>query len=234
MGNTERAVLRIWLVVSLLALGWLFYKETSRSSLSTFKTIDAERINIRESDGTLRMVLSNKEKQDVGNVNGISIHQPGTRPAGMLFFNEHGDEMGGFIYKGVSKTDVGMSLTFDRWKNDQTVQILYADSEGSNVSGVIISDRPNDDTLVNLLRRQKEIESLQGDERKKAESVLNQDIHDKKINLGTTRVFAGVKSGLAQFVLYDSEGKMKARLSADAQGPGKMELFDQDGKVISK
>ncbi len=85
------------------------------------------------------MVISNKEKQDTGNVDGINIHEPGTRPAGIIFFNEHGDEMGGLIFKGVSKDDAGGSLTFDRWKNDQTIQILYADSGDKNISGVIVS-----------------------------------------------------------------------------------------------
>jgi hypothetical protein len=234
MGSTERFILRTWLAFSLVAMTWLIYKEVSRASISRFETIEAKRINIREADGTLRMVIANTEKQDPGSIDGLTIHEPGTRPAGLLFFNEHGDEMGGLIYKGVSKDDVGGSLTFDRWKNDQTIQILYNDSEKDHTSGVIVSDRPNDDSMLNVLKQQKEFEKLQGDERKDAEAKLIDDIKNKKIILGTTRVFAGVKNGVAQYALYSSDGKLKVRISADTEGPGKIEMFDKDGKAILK
>lgn len=233
MGNFERLILRVWLVISLVTLSWLFYKETSRSAISIFETIEAKRINIRESDGTLRLAISNTDEQDVGNIDGISIHEPGKRPAGMIFFNELGDEMGGLIFGGKSKTGAGGSFTFDRWKNDQTIQILYSDSEGGHTSGIIVSDRPNDDTMVSLLKRQMEIKNLEGEEKSKAEAQLMDDIKNKKINLGTTRAFAGLKNGVAQYALYDVNGKLKVRISAESDGPGKIELFDKDGNPVS-
>jgi len=234
MSKIEHFILRSWLIISLLALTWLMCKEISRKTISSFETIEVERINIREPDGTLRMVISNKKKQDVGSIDGITIHEPGQRAAGMIFFNEHGDEMGGLIFKGVSKEDSGGSLTFDRWKNDQVVQLLYSDSKGHSSSGLIISDRPNDATMVNVLKRQREIKKLKGDQKTQAEAKLIDDVRSKKINLGTARVFAGVKDGVAQYTLYDSNGKIKVRISAKPDGPGKIEFFDKNGKLISK
>ncbi|MBT4760851.1 MAG: hypothetical protein HOO06_04055 [Bdellovibrionaceae bacterium] len=235
MGKIELIILRIWLVVSFVTLTWLLSEKLfNEESISSFKVIEAERINIRESDGTLRIAISNKEKQDNGNIDGLEIHEPGTRHAGMIFFNDQGTEAGGLIFGGKSKGSTGASLTFDRWRNDQTIQLLYSDSKSRYTSGLIVSDRPNDDTLLNLVKRQKSIKKLQGQELKQANTKLSEDIKSKKINLGTTRVFSGIKNKVAQYVLYDSDGKVKVKISAEPNKPGKIELFDNDGNLISR
>lgn len=49
-----------------------------------FEEIDVERINVVEKDGTLRMVISNTQRQHPGSVDGKMIPREGNRSAGML------------------------------------------------------------------------------------------------------------------------------------------------------
>jgi hypothetical protein len=50
-----------------------------------FEEIGVERINIIEKDGKLRMVISNRERQHPGIVDGKLIPRPNGRPPGMIF-----------------------------------------------------------------------------------------------------------------------------------------------------
>src|SRR5437868_4952208 len=58
-----------------------------------------QRLNIVDANGTLRMVLAGKDRMHPGVMDGVAIDRP--RPvAGMLFFNDEGDEVGGLTYTG--------------------------------------------------------------------------------------------------------------------------------------
>ena len=63
-----------------------------QSKKQKFEEIDVERINIVEKDGRLRMVISNAQRQHPGSVDGKIIPRENGRSAGMIFFNERGDE----------------------------------------------------------------------------------------------------------------------------------------------
>src|SRR5947207_4686247 len=84
--------------------------------------ITVERINVVDADGTLRMVVSNGDRMHPGVMDGVVIDRP--RPvAGVLFFNDQGDEVGGLTFTGQEKNgerraDAG--LMFDQLKQDQT------------------------------------------------------------------------------------------------------------------
>ncbi len=117
------------------------------SDTAKFKTIEVERINIREPDGTLRMVLSNRAEFP-GLVHRQQEHpHPGrTHAAGMLFYNDEGTENGGLIYSGrmtENGVEAGASLTFDRYEQDQVVQLLQSESGANSMAGMIVSDRPS-------------------------------------------------------------------------------------------
>jgi len=60
----------------------------------------------------------------------------------MLFINEEGTENGGLIQKGSieadGKVDAGLSLTFDRFRQDQAVQLINTDSASRQMSGLRI------------------------------------------------------------------------------------------------
>ncbi|HET7267436.1 MAG TPA: hypothetical protein VFJ15_04950 [Oleiagrimonas sp.] len=64
-----------------------------------FDTINVHRINVREPDGTLRMVISDRTE-----LPGLIVHgkeHPHPRPlAGMLFYDDEGTEQGGLVFSG--------------------------------------------------------------------------------------------------------------------------------------
>src|ERR1043166_506643 len=82
--------------------------------------ITLERINVVDADGTLRLVISNKERMHPGVIGGKVLKRE--RPyAGFLFFNDQGDEAGGLTLKGSERNgtrtaDAG--LMFDQLGQD--------------------------------------------------------------------------------------------------------------------
>lgn len=90
------------------------------------------RINVVDANGALRMVTSNKDRMHPGMMDGKMIDRP--RPvAGLLFFNEEGDEVGGLSYTGREVNGRGRAnsgLMFDQFKQDQTVGITYSETDG--------------------------------------------------------------------------------------------------------
>ena len=62
----------------------------------------------------------------------------------MLFFNDEGTENGGLIYNGHRKPDgtvsSGLSLTFDRYQQDQQLQLLGVDQGGRSFAGLMFND----------------------------------------------------------------------------------------------
>ena len=67
--------------------------------------ITVERINVVDADGTLRLVISNKDRMHPGVIAGRTLQRP--RPyAGILFFNDQGDA-------GSNTYDIGASIFSD-------------------------------------------------------------------------------------------------------------------------
>src|SRR5207244_4207681 len=89
--------------------------------------LTVQRLNVVDANGTLRLVLSNKDRMHPGVIDGKTLNRP--RPvAGLLFFNDVGDEVGGLTFTGQvvdgqPRADSG--LTLDQWKQDQTIAIQY-------------------------------------------------------------------------------------------------------------
>lgn len=113
-------------------------------SRTKFDTLDVQRINIVEPDGTLRMVISNHAR-----LPGIIVkghEQAFDRPqAGMLFYNDEGSETGGLIFGGHRNArgevvDSGGSLSFDRYNANQVVQLLGVDDHEDRMAGLAVSD----------------------------------------------------------------------------------------------
>jgi hypothetical protein len=111
-----------------------------------FDEIDVHRINVREADGTLRMVLSNHARLP-GVIERGKEHAKVDRPyAGMLFYNDEGTESGSLVFGGRQNAngevvDSGASLSFDRYgANSQIVQLAGVDDSKNHIVGLILSD----------------------------------------------------------------------------------------------
>src|SRR5215813_297020 len=168
-----------------------------------FTEIDVERINIVEKDGKLKMVISNGERQHPGVIDGKTLSR--TRPPGLLFFNEKGDECGGLSFDGNQKdgaANAGALLAFDRFRQDQTVGIPYGESKGQYFAGLRVWDRP-DTSLSEVIDKLQAIQKMpDGPEKTQA----MQKLRETSAAGAALRVFVGkTREKAAALTLSDTQ-----------------------------
>jgi hypothetical protein len=197
-----------------------------------FEEITVQRVNVVDADGTLRLVISNKDRMHPGQMDGKLIDRP--RPvAGMLFFNEEGDEVGGLTFtgrevNGVRQANAG--LMFDQFKQDQTIGFSYSEGNGRRSAGFQVWDRA--DTRLSEL-----IDKLNA-----ANKIADRADRDKAIAAiraaappGPRRVFVGKNADKAATIsLADGTGKPRLTLTVDAAGNPRIEFLDETGKVVAR
>lgn len=118
---------------------------TLQSRKQKFEEIDAERINIVEPDGKLKMVISNNERLPGPTIEGKTFKRQGIKSHGIIFYNELGDESGGLIHSSEEregKYAAGALLAFDQYKHDQILGLMYNERDGRSETGLNVFDRP--------------------------------------------------------------------------------------------
>jgi hypothetical protein len=112
-----------------------------------FDEISVHRLDITEPDGTLRMVISDKDRLPPVIIKGKERPEMGeARPqAGMIFYNDEGTENGGLIFSGRKNdkgqiVDSGASLSFDRYGAGQTIQLAGVDDNENHFAGLQVND----------------------------------------------------------------------------------------------
>ena len=202
------------------------------TAIQKFDEINAQRINIVDADGTLRMVISNKDRMHPGVIDGKTIDRP--RPvAGLLFFNDEGDEVGGLTFTGREANgarQANATLMFDQLKQDQTIGFSYSEGNGRRTAGFQVWDR-SDTRLGDLIDKLNAANKIAD----KAE----RDAAVAKIRAaappGPRRVFVGKTADKAATVsLADGDGKPRLTLIVDAAGNPRIEFLDPQGKVVAR
>ena len=119
---------------------------SAAAKVQRFDEIDVHRINVREPDGTLRMVISNHTRLPGVIVRGKE-NPPVDRPyAGMLFYNDEGTENGGLVFGGRRNAngevvDAGVALSFDRYgASSQFVQLAGVQDSKNHLVGLTLSE----------------------------------------------------------------------------------------------
>jgi len=233
-GSVRRQLrfLRLYAIVNSIVLVVLATAAFRQSGPQKFDQITAQRIDIVDANGTLRMVISNKDRMHPGVMDGKTIDRP--RPvAGMLFFNDEGDEVGGLTYTGreadgTRRADAG--LMFDQLKQDQTIGFSYTESNGRRTAGFQVWDRA-DSHLSVLIEQLNAANKIQ--DRTEREAAI------AKIRAtappGPRRLFIGKNGDRAATVsLADANGKPRLTLTVDAAGNPRIEFLDEHGKVIDR
>lgn len=202
--------------------------------IENFDEINVKRINVIEKDGTIRMVISNKELQHSGRMNGKDMEKR-ERQAGMIFFNDEGDECGGFVYEAKKKEDgsiiSGMSLTYDKYKNDQVLQILNSESykNGKSYSsrGFIINDYASDE--IGLMQYQDLITEA---EKITDETSRKQKIREIRKKYGAKNLlFLGKGSDSQGLFINDKNGQPKLMIYVNEKGEPKIQTMNEKGEV---
>ncbi|HYN06444.1 MAG TPA: hypothetical protein VES67_03545 [Vicinamibacterales bacterium] len=194
--------------------------------------VNVERINVVDADGTLRMVISNKDKMHPGVMDGVVIDRP--RPvAGMLFFNDQGDEVGGLTYTGRQTDDARRAdagLMFDQLKQDQTVGLSYTENNGRRSAGFHVWDRA-DSRLSELIAKLNAANKIEDRAKRDAEIAAIRAVAPP----GPRRVFLGKTPERASTLsLSDASGRPRLVLTVDPAGNPRIEFLDEQGKVVSR
>lgn len=208
-----------------LAVAWLTLGANAGPKTATFDTIDVQRINIREPDGTLRMTIASRHRMPGIIVEGRETPHPDRPQAGMIFYNDEGTENGGLVFSGALKdgkpTNLG-ALSFDRWRQDQTVALSSDEAGETRQAGLAINDRPDrpvDFPAVARLVRQPA--SVQRDAAIRAAGV---GIAPRAF-LGRTEDKASV------LVLRDANGRKRLELKVAADGRSAIDFLDDQGHI---
>ncbi|GGY27484.1 hypothetical protein [Pseudoduganella albidiflava] len=201
----------------------------------TFDEITVGRINIVEPDGTKRLVISNRARFPGDFKQGKEGARPDRRSfAGMLFINEEGTENGGLIQKGSIGADgqvsSGLSLTFDRFRQDQALQLLSHDSASRQTTAVLINDVPDFKvtSMDDLTRFREEARKLPEAERRPYWNKLTEEGR-----LGANRVWLGNTGDKGSSLqLKDARGRTRMLLLVSADGKAQIQMLDEQGKVV--
>ena len=199
-----------------------------------FAEIDVERINIVEKDGTLKMVISNKERTPDPVAGGKTLvgKRQGDKSPGMIFYNDQGDENGGLVFSGREKdgkSSAGAALLFDQFNQDQTIGIMYNEAGGRRTAGFRVWDRPDTPLLKSVDKLEPIMKMQEGPEKTEAIRKLRQ-----AGELGANRVFVGkTDDKSAAVVLSDAMGRARIKMTVDAGGAAKLEFLDEQGQATS-
>jgi hypothetical protein len=195
--------------------------------------LDVQRINLVEPDGTLRMVISDKAHFPGAIIRGKEY--PHSRPnAGMLFFNDEGTENGGLVFSGHKDkdgkiVDSGGSLTFDKYEQDQLVQLTGAHDSSGHFAGLIVSDRA-DRSIEQDFIEQKKLDAMAPADR---DALVKKRVAEGYY--GVNRIVVGRgDNGMAQISLRDVQGRSRLVMGVAEDGSASLKFLDADGKVLNE
>jgi hypothetical protein len=146
MSVVTQRILVIYSAVLSTILAVIVLTSAVPSISQSFDVLRVHRIDVVEPDGTLRMVISNRSRLPGVIVKGKEA-PPVDRPqAGMIFYNDEGSENGGLIFGGRMNdkgevVDSGGSLSFDKYGENQIVQLAGVDDKNDKFAGLAVGDQ---------------------------------------------------------------------------------------------
>jgi hypothetical protein len=207
-----------------------------QATTQKLQELTVERINIVEPNGKLRLTISNKERFPDPVINGKTLvgARHGAKAAGLLFFNDDGDECGGLAWHGketAQQAEAGADIMFDQFHQDQTVGIAYSQTGDHKSAGLHIWDRPAI-PLASLVEKMQAIEHMPAGEEKQAKlDEIKQAT--ARGELGAHRLFVGkAADGSTGMTVADRLGKNRISLVVDKDNTAHLQFLDDDGKVI--
>jgi hypothetical protein len=239
--NLERQVrlLKAYAVLSLIMFSALIFMAASGSRKKvTFDEIEAHKINIVEADGRLRLAISNSERFPGGTVQGVELKgREGTRGAGLLFYNDDGNEDGGMVYGGKTadgKPDAFGTLRFDHYNQNEAIGMSYTEADGKRESGFEVWDQSAIPLSREFAEQYQAILLMKdGPEKVAATKKLSAD-HQSELGW-TPRVFVGrTKADDAALILKDTKGKPRIRIAVDNANVPSLQFLDENGKVTAE
>ncbi|APW72035.1 MULTISPECIES: hypothetical protein [Sphingopyxis] len=203
----------------------------TRPGKAAFEEIDVKRINVREDDGTIRMIVSNSSHAPGIIMHGKERpHPAGNRGAGIIFYNEEGSENGGLTFAGKTgpdgKVSGGGHLSFDQYEQDQVIQLTQSEYDGRRWAGMIINDRPDQPLDFDLAERISKMPD--GPER----TALLEKVQAEG-SFGRQRLYVGkTRDRDSAVMLSDAMGRPRIRMQVTSDGKASIDFLDEKGALI--
>jgi len=198
---------------------------------AAFEEIDVKRINIREDDGTIRMIVSNTSRSPGIIMHGKERpHPSGNRGAGIIFYNDEGSENGGLTFSGRKGPDGKISggghLSFDQYEQDQVIQLTQNESAGRRWAGMVVNDRPDAPLDFGLAERISKMPD--GPEKTAAIEKVQADG-----SFGRQRLYVGkTRDRESAVMLSDAMGRPRILMKVTPDGKASIDFLDDKGGVI--
>lgn len=194
------------------------------------KELNVGRINIVDSDGTVRMVIANRDLFPTEFRFGNETFTHVNRGPGVLFFNDEGVECGGLIWSGSmkdGKRTADASLMFDQYDQDQVVGLQYSEEDGERHYGLTIWDRPEQQGLRDLCEGATGLAAMpSGPAKAEARRALNKG-HAERLFVGRNPTGAVIRLG-------DAGGRTRFRVRVDNEGVAQLEFLNAEGTVVRR
>ncbi len=223
---------RTYVVASTSIIGVLSLAAFTKASAKPhFQEIDVERINVVEPDGKLRMTISDAARSPGWVFHGKVV--PG-RPkgAGMIFFNDEGEEDGGIGFGGRTvdgKVHADGGIAFDHYESDETVTLRYSQNAGRTQSGLLVTDRA-DVPILTVINKQDSLRAMPAGAAR--DSAMKAFVENGGHPLAARRLFAGRDVDQNAVVsLADPHGRPRLRLQVDSTGAAGIQFLDTTGHV---
>ena len=228
----ELRLLRWYAALNTLIIVFLATAAFRQAAPQKFEHITVQRLDVVDANGTLRMVISNKDRMHPGVIGGKVIQR--SRPvAGLLFFNDKGDEAGGLTVTGREvdgRKVASAGMMFDQLDQDQTIGFEYSESNGRRTAGFKVWDRP-DSPLSVVVDQLNAANAIKDPAEREAAIARVRSAAPK----AAQRVFVG-KTGerVASVMLADDQGRSRLALTVTPDGTAGIEFLDEQGKVVQK
>lgn len=227
--NKEIKFLKIYSGLLTVALLSTIFYVMNQTKEWNFKEINVERINIVESNGELKLVISNSKRQHQGILNGKLLPKR-ERQAGLIFFNSVGDECGGLVYDGNDK-EAGLVFSVDKYRDDQVMQLRYVENteKDARTYGMQFWEYPKEDGYE---ERNKAFEDLQKIEDKKEKKAAYLKMKQDGL-LPEDRMFVGKKMNKdVGLFINDNKGRPRIKIYIDNDNNPKIELLNEEGDIV--
>lgn len=221
------------LVLITLVFGTLFVWFYGKTQKMSPDELTVKKLNLIGEDGSLRMVLSNETRQNSGIIDGKQLPKR-DRPAGMIFFDNNGNECGGLIFEETRQGETinkMMSFTMDNYRNDQVLQLVndetYKGGHARVRRGMAINEYPVGRNLLTFVKNLQNIHTITDTaaRQRALDSLRRKDGPRRRLFIGRTNEN---QSGI---FLFDNDGRPRMQIFVDSAGNPQILAIDTTGKT---
>jgi hypothetical protein len=203
------------------------HADAQPAATQTMDELTVRRLRVVDASGAVRLILTGKPLPEAP-IDGKIVKNPrGPRQdAGLLFYNDRGDEQGGLVYSGTAG-DQGQGLTFDAWRQDQALAIEHEDDASGSESYILGKDMPR----TSLYRTVTALEAELAAAKTSAQRAAVEQRASRDGSFGRRRFLLGESHGNSDVDLHDAHGRLRLRLRVTPGGDASIVFLDETGKV---